>query len=139
MAAFFMDQKLKKKRREPKFTYPGKHLLDFATTGRRGGARLGSGRPRKPENMLVTVSLRRDTVAALKAGAGGEHFGAFLQDHLDRYRPPTREEYLRLGEPLSMGPSPLLIRKEVNKFLRQQKELEQKKIVARRRRLAKKP
>jgi hypothetical protein len=118
-----MDQKLKKKPREP-----------------RGGARLNAGRPRKPENMLVTVSLRRDTVAALKAGAGGEHFGAFLQDHLTRYPPPSRREYLDRtnAESLSMGPSPLMIRKVVNKFLRQQKELEHKKLEARRRRLAKK-
>jgi hypothetical protein len=107
----------------------------------RGGPRANSGRPRKPENMLVTVSLRRNTVAALKAGAGNEKFGAFLQDHLDRYPPPSRQEYLARTDPasLSMGPSPLLIRKEVNKFLRQQKELEQKKIAARMRRMAKKP
>src|SRR4029077_5989604 len=98
-----------------------------------GGPRANSGRPRKPENMLVTVSLRRTTVAALKHGAGSEHFGAFLQDHLNRYPPPSRREYLARtnAESLSMGPSPLLIRKEVNKFLRQQKALEQKKIAAR--------
>jgi hypothetical protein len=107
----------------------------------RGGLRANSGRPRKPENMLVTVSLRRKTVAALKAGAGNEKFGAFLQDHLDRYPPPSRQEYLARTNTgsLSMGPSPLLIRKQVNKFLRQQKELEQKKIAARMRRMAKKP
>jgi hypothetical protein len=105
-----------------------------------GGARPNAGRPRKPENMLVTVSLRRTTVAALKDGAGSEHFGAFLQDHLNRYPPPSRREYLARTNTgsLSMGPSPLLIRKQVNKFLRQQKELKQKKIAARMRRMAKK-
>jgi hypothetical protein len=103
----------------------------------RGGPRANSGRPRKPENMLVTVSLHRNTVAALKAGAASEHFGAFLQEHLNRYPPPSRQEYLARTntESVSMGPSPLLIRK----FLRQQKELEQKKIAARMRRMARKP
>jgi len=89
--------------------------------------------------MLVTVSLRRNTVAALKAGAGNAKFGQFLQDHLDRYPPPSRNEYLARitnTEYLSMGP--LNFRKEVNKFLRRQKELEQKKLEARRRRMAKK-
>jgi hypothetical protein len=117
-----------------------------------GGRRTGAGRPRKPDKddyVQVTCFLRKDTVAALRAGVGGGvtgtaqrgRFGKFLQTHLDRYPLPSHEEYLARikGESVSMGPSPLLIRKEVNKFLKAQKEMEQKKIERRMRRMAKKP
>ena len=45
--------------------------------------------------------LRIDTLERLRAGAGSTRFGNFLQAHLDRYPPPTREEFLALstGEP----------------------------------------
>jgi hypothetical protein len=117
-----------------------------------GGPRTGAGRPPKPDKddyVQITCFLRKDTVAALRAGVGGGvtgtaqrgRFGKFLQAHLDRYPLPSHEEYLARikGESVSMGPSPLLIRRQVNKFLRQQKELEQKKIERRMRRMARKP
>lgn len=63
----------------------------------RGGARKGAGRPTAkldPENWTqVTCFLRKTTLAALREGAGSRYFGDFLQDHLDRFRLPTREEY----------------------------------------------
>jgi hypothetical protein len=34
----------------------------------------------------------------LRAGANSKHFGDFLQSHLDRYPPPTREQYLALTD-----------------------------------------
>lgn len=69
----------------------------------RGGARPNSGRPRKvnaEDYVQVTCVLRKDTVEALKAGAGGKHkfFGAFLQFHLDRFPIPSHEEYLAMRE-----------------------------------------
>lgn len=58
-----------------------------------------SGRPEKPDKnlfMQVCCVLRKDTVARLRAGAGGtgRHFGEFLQSILDRRGIPTREQYL---------------------------------------------
>ncbi len=66
----------------------------------RGGTRPGSGRPPKADKDLwveANVRLRRDTVQRLRDGAGSKLFGKFLQEHLDRNPPPTREEYLRLA------------------------------------------
>jgi hypothetical protein len=126
-------------------------VLTKKMSGAIGGRRTGAGRPRKPDKddyVQITCFLRKDTVAALRAGAGRGvtgtaqrgRFGKFLQAHLDRYPLPSHEEYLARikGESVSMGPSPLLIRKEVNKFLRRQKEMEQKKIERRMRRMARK-
>src|SRR5258707_9910731 len=65
----------------------------------RGGTRPGSGRPPKADKDLwveANVRLRRDTVERLREGAGSKLFGKFLQEHLDRNPPPSREEYLRL-------------------------------------------
>jgi hypothetical protein len=64
-----------------------------------GGHRPRAGRPFKLDKDLwgqVTCVLRRDTIEMLKAGAASNRFGEFLQEHLDRYPPPTREEYLVL-------------------------------------------
>ena len=55
------------------------------------------GRPVKPDKGLysqVTCVLRTSTVERLKEGANSKYFGAFLQEHLDRYPPPSREQYL---------------------------------------------
>lgn len=70
---------------------------------KRGGARIGSGRPRKvnPEDFVqITCVLRKDTVERLREGAGGKQkfFGHFLQFHLDRFPIPTHEEYLAMRE-----------------------------------------
>lgn len=57
------------------------------------------GRRPKPNKELfiqVTCVLRRDTVERLKEGADSRYFGSFLQEHLDRYPPPSREHYLAL-------------------------------------------
>ncbi len=65
----------------------------------RGGKRPGSGRPAKVDKdkwVEANVRLRRDTVQRLREGAGSKLFGKFLQEHLDRNPPPSREEYLRL-------------------------------------------
>jgi hypothetical protein len=45
--------------------------------------------------------MRIDTIERLRAGADSKHFGEFLQAHLDRYPPPTREQYLALEEETS--------------------------------------
>jgi hypothetical protein len=68
--------------------------------GKRGGARPNSGRPPKADKdkwVEANVLLRRDTVQRLRDGAGSKLFGKFLQEHLDRNPPPSREEYLRLS------------------------------------------
>jgi hypothetical protein len=65
-----------------------------------GGPRSNSGRPRKTDKDRwgqITCVLRHDTIAQLRAGAAGRFFGEFLQQHLDRYPLPTREEYLSLS------------------------------------------
>lgn len=74
-----------------------------STKKRRGGPRPNSGRPPKQDKdnyVQVTCVLRKDTVAALKAGAGGKEkfFGQFLQFHLDRFPVPTNEEYLAIRD-----------------------------------------
>ena len=54
------------------------------------------GRPPKLDKdkwTQVTCVLRCDTVKQLKAGAGSTRFGNFLQEHLDRWPLPTRQEY----------------------------------------------
>jgi hypothetical protein len=66
-----------------------------------GGAREGSGRPKKSEKDKeifgqITCVLRRDTIAKLRAGSGSRFFGEYLQLHLDRFPPPDRETYLAL-------------------------------------------
>ena len=64
-----------------------------------GGARSGSGRPRKLDKDKwgqITCVLRHDTIARLKAGAESRFFGDFLQHHLDRYPLPTRAQYLAI-------------------------------------------
>ena len=66
-----------------------------------GGHRPHAGRPFKVDKELwgqVTCILRRDTIEMLRAGAASNRFGEFLQEHLDRYPPPTREEYLMLQQ-----------------------------------------
>jgi hypothetical protein len=68
-----------------------------------GGAREGSGRPRKenPDDYVqITCVLRKDTVEKLRAGAGGGHkfFGGFLQWTLDRYPIATHDEYLAMRD-----------------------------------------
>jgi hypothetical protein len=64
-----------------------------------GGHRPRAGRPFKVDKELwgqVTCILRRDTIEMLREGAASNRFGEFLQEHLDRYPPPTRGEYLML-------------------------------------------
>lgn len=59
------------------------------------------GRPpklNKDEFGQITCVLRHDTIERLKAGADSKHFGEYLQHHLDRYPPPTREQYLALTQ-----------------------------------------
>ena len=59
------------------------------------------GRPPKVDKARfgqITCVLRLDTIQRLKDGADSKHFGEYLQAHLDRYPPPTREEYLSLTE-----------------------------------------
>ena len=59
------------------------------------------GRPEKLDKdkwVQVTCVIRRDTVERLREGADSKHFGEYLQKHLDRYPPPTREEYLSMTE-----------------------------------------
>lgn len=46
----------------------------------------------------ITCVLRHDTIERLREGADSKHFGEYLQAHLDRYPPPTREQYLALSE-----------------------------------------
>lgn len=61
----------------------------------RGGARLGSGRPPRPDKadwVKITCLLKRETVATLHR-EGGDYFGKYLQLHLDRYPLPTKDEY----------------------------------------------
>jgi hypothetical protein len=61
-----------------------------------GGARRNSGRPPKQDKAgwgQVTCVLRNDTIARMRAGAGSRFFGAYLQDHLDRYPPPDYDTY----------------------------------------------
>lgn len=89
---------------------------------RKGGPRAGSGRPHIPEKReplldekgrpvlnkkgeplsrltaewtQLTVTLRRDTVERLRAGAGKLFVGDFLQFHLDYYPILSHEEYQR--------------------------------------------
>lgn len=64
-----------------------------------GGARRHSGRPPKIDKEKfgqITCVLRQDTIDRLREGADSRRFGEFLQDHLDRYPLPTRENYLAL-------------------------------------------
>lgn len=58
------------------------------------------GRPHKTntDRMQVTCVLNKDTVQRLREGAASRHFGEFLQAHLDRYPPPTREQFLSLRD-----------------------------------------
>lgn len=66
-----------------------------------GGHRPRAGRPFKVDKDQwgqVTCVLRHDTIEMLRAGAASNRFGEFLQEHLDRYPPPTREEYLALQQ-----------------------------------------
>lgn len=66
-----------------------------------GGHRPRAGRPFKIDKDQwgqVTCILRHDTIEMLRSGADSNRFGEFLQEHLDRYPPPTREEYLKLQE-----------------------------------------
>lgn len=59
------------------------------------------GRPpklNKAEFGQITCVLRLDTIQRLKAGADSKHFGEFLQHHLDRYPPPSREQYLAMTQ-----------------------------------------
>ena len=81
--------------------------MDTKTKKRMGGPRPGSGRPlkvNKPDWGQITCILKKDTIEALKAGAASKHFGEYLQAHLDRYPPPSREIYLALmkHEPVVM-------------------------------------
>jgi hypothetical protein len=65
-----------------------------------------AGRPPKVDKELwsqITCVLRKDTIQRLKDGVGGhKFFGQFLQDHLDRFPPPTFEQYqaYRTNRPL---------------------------------------
>jgi hypothetical protein len=55
------------------------------------------GRPPKLDKAAwgqITCVLKNETIEALREGANSKHFGDFLQDHLDRYPPPTRHQYL---------------------------------------------
>jgi hypothetical protein len=64
-------------------------------------ARPLKGRPlklNKDQWSQVTCVMRRDMIERLRAGAASKHFGEFLQAHLDRYPPPTREEFLALSK-----------------------------------------
>jgi hypothetical protein len=64
---------------------------------KRGGPRPGSGRPPKLDKVewkQISVFLRKKTIERLREGAGGKFFGQLLQEHLDRYPPPTRAQYL---------------------------------------------
>ena len=66
------------------------------TNGRHAG-----GRPQKIDKgkfSQITCVLRRDTIERLREGAGSKHFGEYLQNHLDRYPPPDRAQYLWLTE-----------------------------------------
>jgi hypothetical protein len=66
-----------------------------------GGYRPRAGRPFKVDKDQwgqVTCVLRHDTIDMLRAGAASNRFGEFLQEHLDRYPPPTRQEYLALQQ-----------------------------------------
>lgn len=95
--------------------------------GKRGGLRPNSGRPPKVDKdqwVEANVRLRRDTVERLRVGAGSKLFGKFLQEHLDRHPPPTREQYLRLGTRRMRVPlSPE--EQETRKAERERKEWEQ--------------
>jgi hypothetical protein len=58
-----------------------------------------SGRPAKPDKDQfgqITCVLRLDTIERLRKGADSTRFGEFLQHHLDRFPPPSREQYLAL-------------------------------------------
>jgi hypothetical protein len=46
----------------------------------------------------ITCVLRLDTIELLREGANSKHFGEFLQDHLDRYPPPSREQYMSIAQ-----------------------------------------
>ena len=68
---------------------------------KRGGPRPNSGRPPKLDKdqwVEANVRLRRDTVERLREGAGSKLFGKFLQEHLDRFPPPSRAQYLASAE-----------------------------------------
>ncbi|HET9363945.1 MAG TPA: hypothetical protein VFP71_03060 [Candidatus Angelobacter sp.] len=83
------------------------HGFIFMDTKKHGGLRRGSGRPAKSDKSQwgqITCVLKKETIEALKAGAKSKHFGEFLQFHLDRYPPPSREIYLALlnREPIIM-------------------------------------
>jgi hypothetical protein len=73
--------------------------------GSHGGYRPGAGRkgPPDPENWgPVTCMLRKQTIQALRDGAGTKAFGSFLQWHLDRHPLPPNDVYQRLinNEPI---------------------------------------
>jgi hypothetical protein len=64
---------------------------------KRGGPRPNSGRPPKVDKELyaqLSCALRRDTIERLRLGANSRYVGEFLQEHLDRYPPPHRLQYL---------------------------------------------
>lgn len=72
----------------------------FMRTKKTNSRPLPGGRPpklNKEQYGQVTCVLRLDTIERLKEGAGSKHFGEFLQEHLDRCPPPTREQYLSLS------------------------------------------
>jgi hypothetical protein len=89
-----MHPKTKRSRGRPKLAaVPIKKLkaakaVQLADTG---------GRPIKPDKHLfaqVTCVLRRETINQLRAlSKSRRFFGEVLQDHLDRYPLPTRQEY----------------------------------------------
>jgi hypothetical protein len=67
------------------------------TSKAHGGARAKAGRPPKLDKDIygqITCILRHDTIAQLREGADSRFFGEFLQQHLDRFPLPTREQYL---------------------------------------------
>lgn len=74
----------------------------MAKTSKNKRLHVHRGRPFKEDKdewTQVTCMLRIETLERLRAGAGSLRFGNFLQDHLDRHPPPTREQYLQLSTP----------------------------------------
>jgi hypothetical protein len=64
-------------------------------------SRHPGGRPpklNKEEWSQVTCVMKKTTIEKLRTAAGSKHFGSLLQFHLERYPPPTREQYLALTE-----------------------------------------
>lgn len=88
----------------------------------------------------ITCVLKHETIEKLRNGAGSKHFGEFLQWHLDRYPPPTRDEYLYLTEhkevwrtikrrrvPVLFAPAPLWKTDEERKWHLEKQKEERKK------------